>query len=466
MEIRKVHIALADYTDPTLQNVGGGLLGTGWIRGTQSVGAEGVDGESGVSAVAVSANGQQIADQPGSCETIGSFAVRFDPCTSPLTDNGQGVTTEAPFRDGDNAVRVCASDFAGNTDCQGFTVKVDNTPPSVAFASTQDRRDPERIVAAASDATSGVAGGTISFRPQGSGASWQPLSTELSGSDLVARVDSEKPPPGAYEFMVTTRRRGRQRGFLERARGRDADGAQLSAQGGDEDQGAPEPGRVAPHRPRLCGRRRRLRATHARRWGRPQAATGEDRRELRAGGDRRPPALHGAHEAERPLPSQAPARPLARHRGRLRAQPPLPGCGSRRPGASWSEAGRASRPRRSESGPESGSTSTARSTTTEPGSRSAGKLVELQVKQGARQWNTVQQAIHTNSTGRYHLHYRFGTFYRSNVRYRFRVKVDHEADWPYKAPVRSRARSVTVIAKHHQLDACRGPGTVVAGAVL
>ena len=77
----------------------------------------------------------------------------------------------------------------------------------------------------------------------------------------------------------------------------------------------------------------------------------------------------------------------------------------------------------------------------------AGKLVELQVKQGAHEWNTVEQAIHTNSAGVYHLHYRFGTFYNSNVRYRFRVKIDHEADWPYKAPVRSRARSVTVIAR-------------------
>ena len=77
----------------------------------------------------------------------------------------------------------------------------------------------------------------------------------------------------------------------------------------------------------------------------------------------------------------------------------------------------------------------------------SGKLVELQVKEGTHQWNTVQQAIHSNSRGRYRLHYRFGTFYRSNVEYRFRVKVDQEQAWPYRAPVRSRARAVTVVAK-------------------
>ena len=77
----------------------------------------------------------------------------------------------------------------------------------------------------------------------------------------------------------------------------------------------------------------------------------------------------------------------------------------------------------------------------------AGKLVELQVRQGAKKWNTVEEAIHTDSRGRYRLRYRFGRFYRSNVRYLFRVKIDHEQNWPYHAPVRSRARSVTVLAR-------------------
>ncbi len=77
----------------------------------------------------------------------------------------------------------------------------------------------------------------------------------------------------------------------------------------------------------------------------------------------------------------------------------------------------------------------------------AGKLVELQVRQGAKKWNTVEEAIHSDARGRYRLRYRFGRFYTKDVRYLFRVKIDHEQNWPYHAPVRSRARSVKVLAR-------------------
>jgi hypothetical protein len=77
----------------------------------------------------------------------------------------------------------------------------------------------------------------------------------------------------------------------------------------------------------------------------------------------------------------------------------------------------------------------------------AGKLVELQVRQGANKWNTVEEAIHSDSRGRYKLRYRFGRFYNANVHYLFRVKIDHEQNWPYHAPVRSKVRRVTVLAR-------------------
>jgi 5-hydroxyisourate hydrolase-like protein (transthyretin family) len=76
-----------------------------------------------------------------------------------------------------------------------------------------------------------------------------------------------------------------------------------------------------------------------------------------------------------------------------------------------------------------------------------GKLIELQVRESAGRWNTVREAFYTKSSGRFRLGYRFGKFYETNATFRFRLKVVHEQGWPYKAPVRSRPRAVTVVAK-------------------
>ena len=76
-----------------------------------------------------------------------------------------------------------------------------------------------------------------------------------------------------------------------------------------------------------------------------------------------------------------------------------------------------------------------------------GKLIELQVRESLGRWNTVRQAFYTKSSGRFRLGYRFGKFYETNATFRFRLKVVHEQGWPYKAPVRSRPRAITVVAK-------------------
>ena len=75
-----------------------------------------------------------------------------------------------------------------------------------------------------------------------------------------------------------------------------------------------------------------------------------------------------------------------------------------------------------------------------------GKLIELQVREGRAHWNTVQEAFHTDASGRFRLRYRFGRFYETNAHFVFRVKIAREQGWPYKAPGRSRAQLVTVVA--------------------
>ena len=74
-----------------------------------------------------------------------------------------------------------------------------------------------------------------------------------------------------------------------------------------------------------------------------------------------------------------------------------------------------------------------------------GKLIELEVKDG-KSWHTVRHPFYTRSNGKYRFKYRFARFYVSNVRYRFRVRVIRERNWPYKAPVSSRVRKLVVKA--------------------
>ena len=76
-----------------------------------------------------------------------------------------------------------------------------------------------------------------------------------------------------------------------------------------------------------------------------------------------------------------------------------------------------------------------------PGSPAGGKLLELQVQaRTATRYQTVGQGFRSKPNGSYRIGYRFGRFYQYDVRFRFRIKVAREADWPYKAPVRSRTR--------------------------
>lgn len=85
------------------------------------------------------------------------------------------------------------------------TVKIDEEPPAVAFATSQDPAEPERIEAAVADALSGPSGqhGSIAVRPLGSGTRFEELPTEVAAGRLVAHWDSDSYPPGNYEFRAT-----------------------------------------------------------------------------------------------------------------------------------------------------------------------------------------------------------------------------------------------------------------------
>jgi hypothetical protein len=443
--VRNLHLRVADYSDPSLTATGSLLTG-GWRRGSEDLTTGGSDSGSGLSRIVATVDGTNLLTRSASCAAVpGSpYAKTFDPCPSAVSTSTTVVNTSAsPFHDGRDAVSVCATDFAGNRVCQSRTVSVDNTPPTLAFTSTQNPNDPELIRAPVYDATSGVASGHIYYRAVGS-TTWQPLATQVKGGSLEARVSSTAVPPGQYEFvaqatdvagntawttlcqdgqpMVLTfplKEGVRLTGYLGSGthrktiayRHRSTVGGRLTDRRGHP-LGEQEV-TVVEHfgSGALIDRRvRTVKTDYGGRW----------RERIPGGPSRRITATYAGsprYIGDRARVGMLSVRTkvglrLSRHhvregrrvvfRGRVRHY------AARIPGG--------------------------------------GKLVELQVKAG-REWTTVRHAAHTNSRGKYRLRYRFARFYTSNVRYRFRLKVPREAGWPYKAPARSKSRKLVVKAR-------------------
>jgi hypothetical protein len=141
------------------------------------------------------------------------------PFTAIAVDEGAAATAPGSsvsvtvHGDGAHQVAFYARDAAGNVaDGQADSpapslaiVRIDETPPRLAFANVQDPSDPERIEASVEDTLSGPdrSGGTIAMRPAGSGRPFERLSTATIAGRLVARWDSDSYPPGRYEFRAS-----------------------------------------------------------------------------------------------------------------------------------------------------------------------------------------------------------------------------------------------------------------------
>lgn len=113
--------------------------------------------------------------------------------------------------EGTHRVEVSARDAAGNLSDRGgepvltATVRIDSTPPRVAFANRPDPADPERIEATVGDAFSGPSPrrGAIAVRPARSRQTFTSLPTTVSGNRLLARWDADAHPAGSYEFQAS-----------------------------------------------------------------------------------------------------------------------------------------------------------------------------------------------------------------------------------------------------------------------
>lgn len=444
--LRNVHLTVADYADPALAQPTGALLDTGWVRGQRSLNVGGSDVGSGIQRISLTVNGSPAGVVRGSCTGVlaPEVAKGFRPCQPQRELSANVATARTPFHDGRNEITACVVDFALNRACLNRTVQVDNTPPVVAFTNLQNPNDPELIRVVVSDATSGVRSGRIYYRRAGSAAAWRPLETQLRSGQLRARVNSMVDPPGRYEFMaVATDTAGNTALSTKHADGRQMiltfplkSGVRLSGHlsGG------------ASHLTVGYGQPSKVSGTLTDAAGEPVAEQQVTVTEFFGDGaliDRRIRTVTTdarGHWTER-LPG-GPSRAIsASYAGTRRYLPD--GARVGRLQVKTKATLRLSRRKVKEGHRVAFKGRVGHLAARIP---AGGKLVELEVRDG-KSWQTVEHPFYTGPNGRFKLHYRFARFYTDNVRYRFRVRVLREHDWPYKAPASSRVRRLVVKAR-------------------
>ena len=443
--LRHITLTINDASPPGA-GLEGGLTQPGWHRGTEALRIHAADRGAGVSAYALYVNGHQAqAAFPPCARTSNGYAARMRPCGNVNVASTAGDTANAAlgWRDGSNLVQTCAWDFSGTKRCTEDEIRTDNTPPELAFRDSQSPSDPELIRVRAGEPHSGVEAGKISYRREGTNE-WHELPTLHAGGELRARIDSESAPAGHYLFKAWAEDRAGNR----------------SVEVGTRENGQPMRLRFPL---RTDTELRAVIGEGARRRTIPYGRQVEIKGRLRSA-DRDPLPFQRVivHENYDPgsLEAQHTSEAVTDGSGRFALR--LPAGPSRKVSVSY----RGSKRYRPAGGDQldlnvrSGvkfKTSRKRVRAGSPvtfGGKvkhlgtdipSGGKLVELQVKEGARRWGTVKEAFSTREDGHYSLTYRFGRFYTRPVRFKFRVKVTREQGWPYKAPVRSRARRVTVV---------------------
>lgn len=443
--IRSVRLTLSDTAAPTV-SLSGSLLAPGWRRGAASLAVVAADAGSGVRRVEVSVGGREVLPtRTFDCAVIAGSAMvtRMRPCAPRQRLERSYDTRTAPFANGVNRVAVCARDYGsgGSPRCSSRFVAVDNAPPEVAFLTDRDPEDPELIRARATDRHSGLASGSIAYRPLRGGA-WRELPTRVVGGELRARVDSASEPRGRYVFRaraadvagnaaVSTRRRDGSAmvvSFPLRERTR------LSASIAGQDHASVDYG----ERPRLEGALRDS-------AGRTVAGEAIEVLERFDAGSSLEPIAHQVRTDARGHFSvrlaRGPSRRIVvRYGGSRRYQ-----AGETHPirlgvRGSATLAISAKQVR-------AGRRVVFRGAVGRFGAKlpDSGKLVELQVRGGGfDRYRTVRQAFRTDGRGRWQMRYGFDRFYTRPTRFRFRLKVTPESRWPYLAPSHSRPRELTV----------------------
>ncbi len=447
---REVVVTLDDLSPPAIDLNPSSLLSDGaWVRGTKDVSATMRDGESGLWEFGLNVNGTHLADGSDlSCAGSLShpYATVPTPCSTESTVALAVDTTRAPFVDGANLLSFGGRNYPLDPTIVRRTVMVDNAPPELAFANSEDPEDPDRIRASVADRHSGIALYELGLRAVGSDAPYQPLATRRAGSEVSARVNSVAYPPGEYEFRLAARDvAGNEAATNKRANGEPMVlsfplrapvtlEANLGAGGGDAQR--VHYGKAVKAEGRLLGP-----------GGRPLA--GEEIvvvEEMRRGALY--PRRDGAARTDADgrwrltIPAGPSGKLRALYAGSSRYLPARDRAGVL---SVRSRAAFAPVRRRVREGEEVRFVGRVRHRDAKIPSR--GKQLSVQVKLGNKaKWITVKEDFRSRASGRFAFRYRFSRAYERDVRYKFRLKIHGEADWPYLGTV-TRPRQVIVEAR-------------------
>jgi hypothetical protein len=417
--LRDVTFTLSDSSKPTPYLRGeltNAIPSTGnWHRGAQSLSYDASDRGGGVARYGVTVNGHSAGTSNGSCQvSTNGYGKLMRPCSpDPAGRSANGNTVAGPWQDGTNTVRACAWDFGGagssNSNCITREVKVDNEAPDPAFRNSQDPANPELIRAPVDEDYSGVKAGKIAYKREGTNE-WHELPTVTQAGELRARVDSEAVPAGRYDFKAWA----------------EDEAGNRSAEVGTRENGHPMTLRFplrADTQLRAGIGNGALRRTIS--YGRAPEVRG---RLLSADRDPLPLQTVNVHEQyalgslEAQHTSEAVTDKDGRFALRLATGPSrdvdvtYPGSKRYRP-AGTQELGLRVRSgvqfNTSRRRVRAGDAVTFGGVVKHHGSQipAGGKLIELQVREGARKWGTVKEAFATRGDGRYSTSYRFGTFY-------------------------------------------------------
>ncbi|HET7053335.1 MAG TPA: hypothetical protein VFI09_05395 [Solirubrobacterales bacterium] len=185
-----------DKTDPVTRLEGAPL---GWTDKTAQLSASADDAGSG------------MAPSGGGLPPF--TAIQVDAAAPSVALGGR--VTASVIAEGAHRISYYARDAAGNVDdgaagnglpnrpSRTTWVRIDRTAPQVAFLNSQDPHDPDLIRARIADPLSGpdLGQGRIGVRPARSGDPFELLPQAPPGDgELRARWDSDRHPPGEYEF--------------------------------------------------------------------------------------------------------------------------------------------------------------------------------------------------------------------------------------------------------------------------
>jgi hypothetical protein len=191
-------ILRVDTTDPLTHLHG---AARGWTNRAVRLTASAIDAGSGM--------------EPSEYGPVPFTAIRVDD-GAPTIASGR-TATAGVVAEGTHRIAYYARDAAGNvndgTAGNGIVnhapgtawVRIDRTPPSVAFTNSQDPADPDLVRARVGDALSGpdLWRGSIGVRLAGSGDPFATLPSAPSGKgELRARWSSDTQPSGEYEFRA------------------------------------------------------------------------------------------------------------------------------------------------------------------------------------------------------------------------------------------------------------------------